>query len=83
MASKKGSAQVEASTEILDAGTGQVVNGFAAPAEITPAPIEGAMTFEMYCVARHVPVQNRAGMKAFTKRHSATLLEWDQIFKRY
>ena len=81
--SKKGSAQVEATTEVVDARTGQVVNAFNAPAEIAPAPTEGALTFEMYCAARHIPVQNRAGMRAFSKVHSVSLSEWDKIFKRY
>ena len=81
--SKKGSAQVEAETEITDARTGQVVNSFNTPAEIAPSPTEGALTFEMYCAVRRIPVQNRAGMKAFTKVHSATLQEWNKIFQRY
>jgi len=80
--SKKSSAQVEAMTEITDARTGQVINSFNT-AEIVASPTEGALTFEMYCAVRRIPVQNRAGMRAFTKVHSATLQEWNKIFQRY
>lgn len=79
---KKSSAQVEAMTEVVDAKSGLPVNAFSAVA-VVAAPSEGALTFEMYCSARRIPVQHRAGKKAFTKVRSATLSEWDKIFRKY
>lgn len=83
MAKTKDSAHVEAMTEIRDASTGKLVNDFQPPVEKATVAGKDHLTFEMYCVQRQIPVQNRAGMRAFTQKGSATLAEWDAIFKRY
>ena len=44
---------------------------------------DGPITFDMYMTVRNVPVQRRAGMRAFTTVQSATLADWNRIFRSY
>ena len=74
---------VEATTEVVDASTGKVINAFSTAADTVVASSAGSLTFDMYCSVRKISVFHRAGMAAFTKVRSATLEEWDKIFKRY
>lgn len=75
------SKKVQAKTEVRTA-EGKLVNPEPQLAPSAPPP-EGQLSFSMYVVARKIPVQRQAGMRAFTKINEATLAEWDAIFKRY
>lgn len=73
-------AEVRAETEVKD-GKGNPV--FPAPKSVA-APVSGtSLTFPMYCTIRSIPIQRQAGLRAFTNVQSASLTEWDAIFKKY
>lgn len=58
------------------------VNASIAKAPVAPNG-DGPITFDMYMTVRNVPVQRRAGMRAFTPVQSATLADWNRIFRNY
>jgi hypothetical protein len=54
------------------------------PLPSAPPPVkESALTFDMYCSVRKIPVMNRPGLRAYTKIQSASLPEWDRAFLTY
>lgn len=58
------------------------VNASIVQKVVTPSG-DGPITFDMYMTVRNVPAQRRSGMRAFTKTQSATLAEWNRIFRSY
>jgi hypothetical protein len=61
---------------------GEQVNASIATASVAPTG-DGPITFDMYMTVRNVPAQRRAGMRAFTAIQSATLADWNRIFRNY
>jgi hypothetical protein len=83
MAKNTDNSGVVATTEIKDA-SGALINGFKGPPEqAVTVRGTGDQTLTMYCNSRNVPLQSRAGMRAFTKMQMASQQEWDAIFKKY
>jgi len=67
-------------TKVLLDGT--QVNASIATSPVAPSG-DGPLTFDMYMTVRNVPAQRRAGMRAFTTLQSATLADWNRIFRSY
>ena len=61
---------------------GVKVNASIATTPVAPSG-DGPLTFDMYMTVRNVPAQRRAGMRAFTTTQSATLADWNRIFRSY
>lgn len=74
--------EVQSSTVVTDGQGRQVNPNLVAPAGAVSIA-SGKMSFDTYCAIREIPVQNRAGMRVFTKTQAADLKEWDAIFRNY